>query len=350
MSRNSPVTLAGPKQVEVPALDREFESLWKSLAPQNEEAAAMQASTANLVVAVSSGAEAEAAADVIGEIIGRSPCRGLLLVFLPEARASQLIAEISVIGEKPPLRHAQGRPFGEKQVCCEMIRLAASGASAQTLPTLVESLYVPDLPIVVWWPGSPPLKHESFRRLAKSADRVVIDSESFGRSGMCELADFIEHSRKLRTAVSDLNWARLTPYRQLFAQFFDTAHGREQLEKIESVAIEAHESAGLLMAGWLISRLGTRGHNPLPREQVTRKTTADKAVFQSTTMICSGGEFSVRRADDEMVEARSRMGSETTSRVARIPLAPVAKWLSEEIGYSGRDRAFDAAVKSAASL
>ena len=38
MSRNSPVTLAGPKQVEVPALDREFESLWKSLAPDNEEA------------------------------------------------------------------------------------------------------------------------------------------------------------------------------------------------------------------------------------------------------------------------------------------------------------------------
>ncbi len=349
MSRNSPVTLAGPKQVEVRALDREFESLWKSLAPQNEEATAMQANTANLVAAVSSRAEAEAAADVIGEIIGRSPCRGLLLVFLPEAHASRLEVEISVIGEKPP--------FGEKQVCCEMIRLAASGASAQTLPTLVESLYVPDLPIVVWWPGSPPLTHESFRRLAKSADRVVIDSESFGRGGMRELAEFIEHSRKLRTAVSDLNWARLTPYRQLLAQFFDTAHGRERLEKIESVAIEAHEAAGLLMAGWLISRLG-RGYRHSPREArepllleaVNLKVTTGKAVFQSITMSCSGGEFSVRRADEEMVEARSRIGSEATSRAARIPLAPVAKWLSEEIGYSGRDRAFDAAVKSAASL
>lgn len=339
MSRNSAIILAGPKQVEVPALDREFESLWKSLTPHNEEGTAMQASTANLVAAVSSGAEAEAAADVIGEIIGRSPCRGLLLVFLPEAYAPQLEAEISVIGEKPP--------FGEKQVCCEMIRLAALGASAQTLPNLVESLYVPDLPIVVWWPGSPPLTQENFRKLAKSADRVVIDSESFGRGGIRELADFIEHSRKLRTAVSDLNWARLTPYRQLFAQFFDTAHGREQLEKIESVTIEAHESAGLLMAGWLISRLGTRGHNPLPRARVTHKITAGKAVFQSITMTCSGGEFSVRRADEEMVEARSRIGSETTSRVARIPLAPLAKWLSEEIGYSGRDRAFDAAIKAA---
>ena len=127
---------------------------------------AMQASTANLVAAVSSGAEAEAAADVIGEIIGRSPCRGLLLVFLPDANASQLEAEISVIGEKPP--------FGEKQVCCEMIRLAASGAAAQTLPNLVASLYVPDLPIVVWWPGAPPLTHEHRRRRRPRIDRLGI--------------------------------------------------------------------------------------------------------------------------------------------------------------------------------
>ena len=76
------------------------------------------------------------------------------------------------------------------------------------------------------------------------------------------------------------------------------------------------------------------------------KVTTGKAVFQSIVMKCSGGEFSVRRANEEMVEARSRIGIETTSRMARVPLAPLAKWLSEEIGYSGRDRAFDAAVKS----
>ena len=343
MSQKGALTLAGPKQVEVAALDREFESLWKELmsAWKNDEAMmmAMQASTVNLVAAVASEAEAEAAADVIGDVIGRSPCRGLLLVSLSDVSASQLGAEISVIGEHPP--------FGEKQVCCEMIRLEASGAAAQTLPTLVESLYVPDLPIVVWWPGAPPLTHENFRRLAKSADRVVIDSESFGRGGLRELAAFIEYSRKLRTAVSDLNWARLTPYRQLFAQFFDTAHGREQLDNIESVTIEAHEAAGLLMAGWLISRLG-RGYKPLLREAVNLKVTPGKAVFQSIAMKCSGGEFSVRRADAEMVEARSHIGSETTARMARVPLAPVAKWLSEEIGYLGRDRAFDAAVRAVA--
>ncbi|MBI5291095.1 MAG: glucose-6-phosphate dehydrogenase assembly protein OpcA [Chloroflexi bacterium] len=339
--------LAGPTPVPVPAIEPELGKLWKSLAPAAPpeggiavDPAAMRASLVNLVAIGAHPTEVTAAGDAIGRILSRAPCRAILVDCEPDSPAADITAEISIIGEPPP--------FGERQVRCEQITLRAAGAAAQNLPAAAIPLYIPDLPVVVWWPGPPPLQHDTFRRFATSADRVLIDSATFGRDGLRALADFIARSRQMRTAVGDLNWARLTPYRQLLAQFFDSAHWREQLHQIVSVTIEARESAGLLMAGWLESRLRGRGYNVPPLDKMDlRAVNKGRVIFHSIVMKCAGGEFAVRRTDENTVEATATVGTESAARTAHIGLAPVEKYLCDEISYTGRDRAFDAAVQAA---
>ena len=63
------------------------------------------------------------------------------------------------------------------------------------------------------------------------------------------------------TAVSDLSWTRLTPWRRLIAQFFDSPSLQPYLDRLTAVDIE-HDAGSaaqaLLLAGWLAARLGWR--------------------------------------------------------------------------------------------
>jgi len=324
--------LAGPKESDVVNVDRELESLWKSLPPSKGGAEA-RSSVINLIAVTDSTAEADAALEVIGRMIGRSPCRAIVIDSQPEVDPPGLKTEVCIIAEPAP--------FGSHQVCCEAIRLSATGFSADGLPSATIALHLANLPIMLWW-SSPPFERDDFKRYSADVDRLVVDSAELGRDGLQALAKFIVASRKMRTAVSDLNWSRLTPYRQLFAQFFDSPNWRDQLDVIEMVTIEAHESAGLLMAGWLLSRLDKRIS---PNKIDIKIKNGGEAVFSSMIMKCAGGEFKVVRVDHEMVEANANVGNETVSRNARIPLASVDKLLADEIGYAGRDRAFDSAME-----
>jgi glucose-6-phosphate dehydrogenase assembly protein OpcA len=65
--------------------------------------------------------------------------------------------------------------------------------------------------------------------------------------------------------LSDLNWGRLTAWRNLIASFWDVPDYRAHLDALDSIVIEYKPSASvpeeiacqaLLTAGWLASRLG----------------------------------------------------------------------------------------------
>ena len=69
-----------------------------------------------------------------------------------------------------------------------------------------------------------------------------------------------------KIAVTDMNWGRLTPWREMVAGFFDPPNIRPYLDRIGHVNIEyampeshhgpINRSQALLVAGWLASRLG----------------------------------------------------------------------------------------------
>lgn len=330
------LTVVGPKPVDVGAIDKEFESIWKTLAPPSEDEVRplMQASIVNLVAVCDGAAAAEAIAETMAGMIDKTPCRFIILDARPEADPPGIEAQVSVICVQS----------GERQICCEQIRVIATGISADSLPTAVEAFYAPDLPIVLWWSAA--LTRPDLPLFAASADRLVIDTLDFGAEGMKYVADRIGESRKTRTAISDLNWMRLTPYRQLFAQFFDLPERRDFLSQIESVTIEAQEAAGMMLTGWLLSRLD-RDPFVIRREQIQSKVVdGGRPVLQAMIMKCKGAEFSLTRKDETCVEVSSKIDGEVVSRVVRVPYESVEVLLETEVTHTGRDRAYDAAVRA----
>jgi len=337
---------AGPKRVDPAAIERELESLWISLPPAGGSSAtpmSMRAIVANLIALRDSERATDEALGVIGNIIGNNPCRVILITSEPDIDPPELMADIAIICQKSETCR--------RCVCCDYIRLAGRGIMADNLPSMAATLVVSDLPVAVWWP-KPPFDRKDFIVFAGQANRVIVDSAAYSRDDMKQLARFVEQTRRMGTAVSDLNWARLTPYRQIFAQFFDSPECRDHLARIQSVRIEADTSTGLLIAGWLKAQLDKSGY-PLAREWIALVPAAGAVVsFQSLAMTCAAGKksFTVPRRNESTIEARSVLDAQTMNRVVKAVLPPEDKLLGDELTFSGRDAIFETALASAAAL
>ncbi|MCX6994182.1 MAG: glucose-6-phosphate dehydrogenase assembly protein OpcA [Kiritimatiellaeota bacterium] len=338
---------AGPRQVEPAAIESELEKLWIAMPRAGGTAAStsmtMRAVVANLVAVGSSDGETSAAMEVIGNVIGCNPCRVILVTSEPDIDPPALIAEVAII--------CQESETCRRCVCCDQIRLSARGIMADNLPSLAASLLAPDLPVIVWWP-KPPFDRKDFLLFAKQANRVVVDSAGYTADDLRSLARFVEQARQMGIAVSDLNWGRLTPYRQLFAQFFDSMECRDHLAMIGEVRVEGHEATGRLLAGWLKAQMDKSGHS-LPSERIRLISTGSAGfAFRSLVMTCSGGgnTFAVTRAEDCTLETRATLGAKIWSNVIKTSCPGVDKLLADEITFSGRDAVYEAALTAGALL
>jgi len=332
---------AGPRKVAPAAIESELEKLWIAM-PRvgGTEASAnitMRAVTANLIAVSASDRETGAAMEVIGNVIGCNPCRVILVTSEPDSDPPELVAEVAVV--------CQESETCRRCVCCDQIRLAARGIMADNLPSLAGALLLPDLPVVVWWP-KPPFDRQDFLLFAKQAHRMVVDSAGYTAGDLRALVRFVAQSRPMGVAVSDLNWGRLTPCRQLFAQFFDSVECCARLAEIGDVRVEGHASTARLLAGWLKAQMDKSGHG-LPGARI-RLIPADPAgvAFRSLVMTCAGGgnTFAVTRSDDGTLEARTAHGAQAWSRAIKSGCPGVAKLLADEITLSGRDTVFEDAL------
>ena len=148
--------------------------------------------------------------------------------------------------------------------CChERIVLKVRGRAADHLSGVVAPLLLPALPTYLWWPGQPLFGHRVFHRLLDVAEQLLVDSAEFETpgDGLADLANIAAG----RHAVNDINWARLTPWREVIAQFFDAADLRPYARAIQSVRLEFGQGPGdntratssvLLMLGWIAAQLG----------------------------------------------------------------------------------------------
>ena len=125
----------------------------------------------------------------------------------------------------------------------------------------------------LWWPKGSPFDDYLFRQLVDSMNRLIVNSATFENPE----GTLAKMSSRLKTdwpkmACTDMNWGRLTRWREIVASFFDGAVHRPYLDRIGTVTIEfALSSHGgptnrvqaLLAAGWLASRLGWQPVSPV---------------------------------------------------------------------------------------
>jgi glucose-6-phosphate dehydrogenase assembly protein OpcA len=121
------------------------------------------------------------------------------------------------------------------------------------LEPIVDPLVVTDLPTVLWSPQGYP---EAVRALLPLAQVVLLDSmdEADLRESLHRTCDLLESAY-----VVDLAWLRSTPWRERVAATFDPPRLRADLRTISAVTVRHNAgsaAAGLLLVGWLGSRLG----------------------------------------------------------------------------------------------
>jgi len=144
---------------------------------------------------------------------------------------------------------------GEFALLRETIVVECGPKHLEHLDSIVDPLVVTDLATVMWSPHGHYKALDSLRRLAQvvlldSVDDPEID-DALRRA--CSYADELY--------VVDLAWLRSTPWRERVAATFDPPHLRPDLRTISAVTVRHHPEsavAGLLLMGWLASRLDWR--------------------------------------------------------------------------------------------
>jgi glucose-6-phosphate dehydrogenase assembly protein OpcA len=188
-----------------------------------------------------------------------------------------------------------------------------------------------------------------------------------------------------RYGVTDFNWTRLTPWRDLVAGFFDVPEWRAFLPHVTGLRVgfavdadgrDIHPSQALLLIGWLASRLGWKATEALaPSEAgglLFRMQRADAAIQVRVRPRFERGldegdlsglriqaqylgrlaEFVVKRVagTGHALATVSVDGRATASRAVPLPAPTVTDLLGEELTIAGSDRIYEEAMAALVRL
>ena len=212
-------------------------------------------SVLDLIVIAAESDEAERAAAVVKGLAVHHPCRAIVVLDEPGRGRSRIDATVTSLSH----------PLMAGTVCqYEQVMLRVRGPAADHIPSLVEALQIPDVVTYIWWTGTAPVGDKRFETALQAADVMLIDSARFARpyDAFRELAELA--ARTTSTVFEDFHWARLQPWREVLAQFFNPADRRPFLRGIGALGIDyvakgrGNRSAAVLLAGWLAAVLDWR--------------------------------------------------------------------------------------------
>jgi glucose-6-phosphate dehydrogenase assembly protein OpcA len=290
MSRTSIIhSLGTPVAVDVAAIEQELTTFWKLASEREGEAAVIRACSCNLVAVAENQREAELMPAALAKVSEWHPCRSIIAYREADEEgaahdaAPHMDAWISAQCSIP----VSGGP----QICCEAITVSAQGKAFADLPNTVVSLLVPDLPAFLYWRSFKIDDQALVERLAQFSRLLIVDSHASkdDRRNRERLLELLTNSPG-GIAVRDLNWSRLTAWRDLIAQFFDAPSSRHYVREISEVEIvRAIAARGnvptrtLLLTGWLASRLGW--------QRISAERSGDQWISRWNSL---GGEVLVR--------------------------------------------------------
>lgn len=371
----------GPRSENVGALEADLARVRRGRAAHLREqfATVARAAVVNVVVVATREIHALRAARTISELAMRHPSRAT--VVLADRRPDPATPPaVELYAQLPSLDRFE-------QVHYEQILVRAHGDVALRLASVVVPLLVPDLPVFTWWTETPPIGQRHFEDLAALSDRLLVDSADFARpeTTLPELSRACVLGPK-RCALTDLNWARLTPWRELITQDFDVPAWRPWLDAIDGVRVgfavdadgrQIHPSQALLLVAWLASRLGWSAADPMAPSEAgghlfaMRRADGERVRIRirprfergmtegdlSGVRIQAGrdgrrAEFHIRRAPTGACAVSTVRidGSTGTERIVPLPATDVAELLGEELTILASDRMYEGALALLLSL
>lgn len=257
------------KRIRLEHVDDELSHLWRMSADNVRTAQNVNVRTSvlNFIICAPDLESAKQAHTIVRDLSSTHIARVILMILdtseaaPPGVSSWVTLRSFSIISDM--MRHS-----------FEQVTLLIRGTAVSSAATFLQSLLKPDLPTYLWWINDPPRDLAVFERMLTISSRVIVDSDTFFRPerSLKELSSFIKNSSS--HAFSDLNWGRITQWRELVAQFFDTAEYQPYLNGITTIEIEhavapsarqtrtaqgdisPNPTRTLLLAGWLKTRLG----------------------------------------------------------------------------------------------
>ncbi|MCA1564852.1 MAG: glucose-6-phosphate dehydrogenase assembly protein OpcA [Acidobacteria bacterium] len=364
-----------PQGIDVGRLEKELAANWRN-AGDGAESSVTRVCVLNLIIYAAPGEDRAKMDELLDVVTEHAPGRTLVLIADRGAAEARLEAHVST-------RCQTASRGAAKQVCGEQVTIEAGGAAVDTAASAIEPLVVPDVPVFLWWKDIPHEEDKLFNRLVELSDRVVIDSLVFDRphEDLKRLAQIIGARRQYMLA-SDLNWGRLTSWRNLIASFWDVADYRPHLDAIDEVLVEydppdvasgqiaAH---ALLLVGWLAAELKWQPTGDFVREEnnsrwvllsgerkinVEFRPAADRqgcdGLIATLTLKTSatGAEFYVGINEGwTKLETSARIGdARAVGRVVSYEAKSEGERLSRELSMLSRDEVYERAVASVGQL
>jgi glucose-6-phosphate dehydrogenase assembly protein OpcA len=354
-------------------IEAELSALWGSASVHTESRrVTTRACALTLLVYVESESAGREVSSLFNQVSVQNPCRSIVMVVDREGVPPGLTAAVS--------GHCHLPTASQKQVCSEEILVVTRGGAVSGLASVVVPLVVSGLPVYLWWRAGRFAPPPQFERILRLADRVLVDSARF--------SDPVADSRNLATVVgdtsgrigfSDMSWLRLTPWRELVAQCFDSAETRPCLERVRRVRIEyrddkgAHSAEALLLVGWLAGRLKWKCQ---PRQTAASASTQDQEGigfwFESgsgnvevrclarakmekeasglVSLILACGEPAVTfsfayKSSNNSIETRTELPSQQPiERRVRVRVPDEVGLLNEDLKFGRRDRVYEEAL------
>jgi glucose-6-phosphate dehydrogenase assembly protein OpcA len=367
--------LGEPRPANVAEIEAGLSAMWRSAADSaGAEAAATRASALTLLVYVDCQEAAREVSNLIAGVTRQNPCRAVMMVMDPKGSPPGLMASVSA--------HCHMASDGEEQICSEQITLNAWGETGPELASVVLPLTLSGLPIYLWWRAEEFAMAAYFDQIVRVTQHVIVDSARFAATGadLRTLAAWLE-KQSGRIRLSDLNWARTTPWREVMAQCFDSPDRRPYLNRIREVHIEyemesarltAQRAQSLLLTAWLATRLGwkfqrteSRGEN-MPRalyfqsdgreikvERVLRKVEGGgSGVCFSFVIEADGARFSFSRGTDgKVVQTLAQVPcAPAIGRTVRIEAGDEVEMLNAELMLAGRDHVYEEVLALVAQM
>ncbi len=362
--------------IDVGRLEKELARNWQRSAEGGEESGVTRVCVLNLIVYAARKDDRAQMDELLDVVAAHVPSRALVLIADRDSTESRLEAYAS-------MRCQVESRGGAKQVCGEQVTIEASGAAVETAASAIEPLVVPDVPVFLWWKDIPHEEDKLFDRLVELSDRVVIDSLVFDQphEDLSRLAQIIAARRQYMLA-SDLNWGRLTSWRNLIASFWDVPAYRPHLDALDDVLIEydppdasSDEIAAqaLLVAGWLAAALKWRPTGEFAREgnsarwvmqagerrlNVMFRAAGDRqgcdGLVATLTLKCGATDAEFYVGVNEgwtKLETSARIGdARTIGRVVSYEAKSEGERLSRELNILSRDAVYEGAVAAAGQM
>ncbi len=323
---------------------RELSDLWVTLgkdADHGQASGVLRACSMTLVTLVEESEDPTDVWSTMAELMPEHPSRAIVIRFRPSVErelASRVFSQCWM-------------PFGHRrQICCEQIEITASDTSLPDLAAVVLPLAVADLPVMLWCRCARLFSLPDFPELAKIAHKLIFDSAAFPDPAAA-LAQIRESSGSGQI-LGDLAWTRLTRWRGLVSQIFESRDYLARLPEIAEIRIGfggvARPTGAYYLAAWLLECLETIGARArvswvaapdAPAGHLTRIELLGGQALRVSIGVTGDGEHQTALVQVDSLSNRSVFPPDTDYMLLR-----------EELSIPNPDPVYDRALAGAARL